>query len=429
MAVDLDTLRRLFEQATLIGLRGTVVLAKFALALYTARYLGLADLGVYGLVTAALTVVPAVFGFGLTDTISRQVVAVARRVAAPLVTTRVSLSMCVHLVGQPLAWLINAALGEPIPWRLGIPIGLILFLDHLATDAADMLILRGRIFFTNILVFVSAGLWPPVVIATGLLFPETRSLDWLLYGWLASLILTWAIIAAFLARGRRWRDMRLDLTWLRASLRVSVPFHIKDISSVTSLYLDRFLISFFLGLELTGVYTFFWSVANVAHSLVVYSIVRVRIAQLVTAARMVEEATFRTLERRTQIEVLGWVVLLAGAVLVAMPVLLPFLGRPLLQDYLPVLWVMLVATVLRVGADGYSFALLALHRDRAILVIAVAGAVGSALANILLVRPFGIYGATLAYALTSAGLLAARYAFSRAPGEALRARPETVGSS
>jgi O-antigen/teichoic acid export membrane protein len=426
MAVDLETLRRLFEQATLIGLRGTVALAKFALALYTARYLGLADLGIYGLVAAALTIVPAVFGFGVTDTISRQVVAVARKVAAPLVTTRLSLSMCVHLVGQPLAWLLNAALGEPVPWRLGIPIGLILFLDHLASDTADMLILRGRVFFANVLLFVSAGLWPPAVIVTGLIFPATRNLDWLLYGWLASLIVTWLIIAAFLARGQRWRDMRLDLKWLVTSLRASVPFHIKDISSVTSLYLDRFLISFFLGLELTGVYTFFWSVANVAHSLVVYSIVQARMAQLVTAARMVQAAAFRTLERRTQIEVAGWVAMLAAGALVIMPILLPFLDRPLLANYLPVFWIMLLATVLRVGADGYSFALLALHRDRAILVIAVAGAIGSALANILMVRPFGIYGATLAYVLTSAGLLMARYACSRAPGDALRARPETV---
>ncbi len=426
MAVDLETLRRLFEQATLIGLRGTVALAKFALALYTARYLGLADLGVYGLVAAALTIVPAVFGFGITDTISRQVVGVARAVAAPLITTRLSLSMCVHLIGQPLAWLLNAALGEPVPWRLCIPIGLILFLDHLACDTADMLILRGRIFFANLLQFVSAGLWPPIVIAIGLIVPATRNLDWLFYGWLASLVVTWLIIAAFLARKRRWRDMRLDLKWLLASLRASVPFHIKDISGVTSLYLDRFLISFFLGLELTGVYTFFWSVANVAHSLVVYSIVRARIAQLVTAARMVEAAAFRTLERRTQIEVAGWILLLAGGALVMVPALLPFLDRPLLQDYLPAFWIMLVATVLRVGADGYSFALLALHRDRAILVIAVAGALGSALANILLVRPFGIYGATIAYLLTSAGLLVARYICSRAPGEALRARPQTV---
>lgn len=426
MAADLQTLRRLFEQATLIGLRGAGALSKFALALYTARYLGLAELGIYGLVSAALTIVPAVFGFGVTDTISRQVVGVARKIAAPLVTTRLSLSICAHLVVQPLAWLLNAALGAPIPWHFAIPVGLILFLDHLVCDTADMLVLRGRVFFANVLQFISGGLWPPVVIAIGLMFPATRNLDWLFYGWLASLIATLFVIAVFLARRQRWRDMRLDPKWLLASLRASVPFHIKDISGVTSLYLDRFLISFFLGLELTGVYTFFWSVGNVAHSLVVYSVVRARIAQLVTAARMVEVTIFRTLERRTQIEVAGWIVLLAGGALVVIPALLPFLDRPLLQAYLPAFWIILTATILRVGADGYSFALLALHRDRAILTIAVAGAVGSALANILLVRPFGIYGAAFAYLLTSSGLLVARYVCSRAPGEALRARPETV---
>jgi len=426
MTASADTLRRLLEQAMLIGLRGTVTLAKFALALYTARYLGLSELGVYGLVAGALTIVPAVFGFGITDTISRQVVAVARSVAAPLVSTRLSLSMAVHLLGQPLAWLLNAALGEPVPWRLGIPIGLILFLDHLASDTCDMLILRGRVFFANALLFLRHGLWPPLVIIAGLAFPATRNLDCLLYGWLASLVLTWLVIAIFVAGDGRWRAMRLDGRWLIESLRASVSFHVKDISGVTSLYLDRFLISFFLGLELTGVYTFFWSVANVAHSLVVYGIVQARIAQLVEAARVVEASAFKTLERRTQIEVTGWVAVLAAGALVAMPILLPYLDRPLLRDYLPVFWIMMVATVLRVGADGYSFALLALQQDRAILVIAVAGAVGSALANVLLVPPFGIYGAALGYVLTSVGLLIARYACSRSAGDGLRAQPGPV---
>jgi O-antigen/teichoic acid export membrane protein len=419
-------LRRLLEQATLIGLRGTVTLAKFALALYSARYLGLSDLGIYGLVTGALTIVPATFGFGVSDTISRQVVAVPRAVAAPLITTRLSLSTSVHLIGQPLLWLLNAALGEPIPWRLGIPIGLILFLDHLASDIGDMLVLRGRVFFANVMLFVRAGLWPPFVIAAGLLFPATRNLDCLLYGWLASLILAWSIAAVFLARKQRWRDMRIDTDWLRGSLRASVPFYIKDISGVTSLYLDRFLISFFLGLELTGVYTLFWSVANTTHSLVVNSIVQARIAQLIEAARIVKGAAFRTLERRMQIEVAGWVVVLCGGALIVVPLLLPFLGRPLLQDYLPVFWIALAGTILRMGADGYSFALLALHRDRAILVIAVLGAIGSALANSLVVPVFGIYGAATTYVLTSAGLLAARYIHSRDAEDGLRVRAEKV---
>jgi O-antigen/teichoic acid export membrane protein len=221
--------------------------------------------------------------------------------------------------------------------------------------------------------------------------------------------------------------MRIDTAWLRKALRASVPFHIKDISGVTSLYLDRFLISFFLGLELTGVYTFFWSVANAAHSLVVHSVVQARIAQLVEAARIGKGTAFRVLERRIQIEFAGWVTVMAAGALIIIPLLLPYVGRPLLQNYLPVLWIVLAATILRMGADSYSFALLALGRDRAILVIAVLGALGSALANSLMVPVFGIYGAAITYLTTSTALLAARYTYSREVTGGLRAAPGAIG--
>ena len=40
-------------------------------------------------------------------------------------------------------------------------------------------------------------------------------------------------------------------------------------------------------------------------------------------------------------------------------------GQPLVEANLPIFWIVLGATLLRVAADGYGFVLLALNRDRA----------------------------------------------------------------
>ena len=55
-------------------MRATVTAVKFLLAIYTARYLGLADLGIYGLLVGATTIVPAIAGLGMTDWIVRKIV-------------------------------------------------------------------------------------------------------------------------------------------------------------------------------------------------------------------------------------------------------------------------------------------------------------------------------------------------------------------
>src|ERR1700722_20773368 len=56
--------RRLLTQFLLLANRAVITAAKFLLAVYTARYLGLADLGIYGLLVAGTMIVPAIAGFG-----------------------------------------------------------------------------------------------------------------------------------------------------------------------------------------------------------------------------------------------------------------------------------------------------------------------------------------------------------------------------
>lgn len=400
---------RWHRQIVLFGLRGASTLSKFALAIYTARYLGLADLGLYGLLVGAATIVPAALGFGLTDWIGRQIVGLKSAEAIPLVHTRLSLSFLVHLVGWPLAWGVNAALGTPVPPSLFLIVVAILLLEHLAIEAEDLLIMRGHIFFANTLIFVRAGLWPPVVIVWGLLDPAARTIEHLLFGWLGALVLLWFVLALRLFSGGRWRMLGWRWKDLLGSIRPSLPLYLKDISLVGTLHIDRFLVTAFLGLELTGVYTFFWSVTNVTHTLILYGMLHNHLGQLVAAARNEDASVLSRLERRLQIETVIWSLLLAVAAAAATYLLLPFIERPLLQEYFWVFGVIMLAALVRIAADGYGYMLLALHRDRAIAAIGMSGIVLSAILNAVLIPLMGLLGAAAAYVLTALTLFAARF--------------------
>ncbi|WP_338632492.1 hypothetical protein [Afipia carboxidovorans] len=396
-----------------MALRIASTAAKFILTIYTARYLGLADLGVYGLLVGATTMVPAVLGLGTTDWVLRHIAVMPRDEAIASAATRLALPMMLHAIGQPILWAANYALGTPVPWQLLLIGGAILFLEHIACDACDLLIGRGRVYFANVLFFMRGGLWPPVVIAWGLLDPSARTLQCLLLGWLCSLILAWIVLAAQLFSQSRWRAVGIRASWMAGGVRASVPFYIKDLTGSVSLYLDRFLLSAFLGLELTGVYTLFWSVANVLHNLVVFSVVQPNLRRMIESARQPDDASFRVLERKLQREGGIWIVLLAVGASVALFLLLPLLDRPLLQENLSVFWIILAATALRAGADSYGFMMLALRKDRAIAIASVGGAIASIILNLALLPMLGLAGAALAYLLTAGGLLVARYAMTR----------------
>ena len=407
--------RRLFGQLTLLMMRASGTAAKFLLAVYTARYLGLANLGIYGLLVGATSVVPAILGLGMTDWTVRKIVDLPSAQALPMIASRLSLTLSIHLVLQPLALAANILLGDPIPLPIAVLGGAILMLENLGCEAADMLIARRRIFLGYWLTFLRTGFWPIPVMAVGLLYPETRTLEFLLLGWLAMLGVSWLILFCLLLPEGRWRQMRPQWRFLFPELRGSLVLYIKDVSSTISMFLDRFLISLFLGLELTGVYTLFWSIANVVHSLAVYGVLQAQLPLLIASGQNADRAGFRALQRRLQIEIGTWALLLALAAAVATPLLLPYLGQPVVQESLPIFWMVLFATLLRVAADAYGFVLLALNRDRAIAAVAVAGALASAGMNIVLTPLAGLWGAATAYAITSGGLFAARHFFSR-PG-------------
>jgi len=165
------------------------------------------------------------------------------------------------------------------------------------------------------------------------------------------------------------------------------------------------------------------------HHFSVASIVQPQLPQLMqSAARGPED--FRALEKKLQREVIVWTALLVIGAAIVMPLILPWLDRPQLQASLPVFWVVLAATVLRIGADSYGFALLAMHRDTAIAVISVAGVAASAALNAALIPAFGLIGAGYAFVLTAAGLFVARFWITRAQRPApVGHRPEALARS
>jgi len=393
----------------MLGLRLANAFAKFALAVYMVRHLGLADVGLYGLLVGAGTAVPGIFGFGLGDWTARRLVRLDRARAIPIAVTRFTVSLVVQALLQAIGWSLWAAGVVSLPLPTTALVSAILLLEHLAVDDYYLEIGRERPTFANFQLFLRAGAWPPAVILWGLLDPAARTLDLVLAGWLAGLLLMWAAIAVRGLSGGRWRLLGFDRTYLGEALRGGLPFWLADIGGSGNLYLDRFIVSGFLGLEATGVYTFFWSFANVVHTLSVNGIVQPQVPRLIAAERTGDPAAFVAEKRRLTRESAVWALLLAGAVGLTLPVLLPWFGRAQLASGLWIFYVILAATLMRIGYDGLGFVLYALHRDRTIAATALLAVVVTALADLALVPMFGLPGAAGACVVVGAGLFLVRH--------------------
>lgn len=399
---------RLLSQTLLLAMRVCLAASKALLTLYTARFLGLADLGVYGLLIAGTTIVPAVAGFGMLDWISRKLVDLPRHEALDLIAARMGLTLGVHLTVQPVLLAIDLWLGQPIPFHLAVLGGMILLLEHIGSDGYDLMIARRHILLAQVMVFVRGAVWPLLAIGIGLLYPDARTLTCMLFVWLLVLAANALVLLGLFYSRSDTVLVPFRIGLLLHFFRGSWILYVRDLTNLVSLFGDRFIISTVLGLELTGVYTLFWSIANVIHSLAFNGLLQAHVASLFGAARA-GHAQLQSVKRRLQIEASAWVVLLSGAAAVATPLLLPFIDRPLLQEHVAVFWIVLLAMIMRIASDGYGLVLLALQRDRAIAIVAVAGAGSSALLTAVLTFFLSLWGAALAFALTTSGTFIARY--------------------
>ena len=397
----------------LVGLRAANALSKFALSLYVVRYLGLSDLGLYGLFVAGVTILPAFAGFGTNDWIGRRAASAVFPVIAPLLVTRLTLSAAFNIVLQVVAYALNHALGTPVPWHTMLICSVIVMLEHLADDIAIFLMYRGHAVLGHVLLFLRAGLWPLFVIAAGILIPELRTLDALLAGWLGGLLIMWGLLALIAVRKRVWSHARLEAELFTSGIRESVPFFLKDMSIAAGLYLDRFLVSTLLGLEASGVYTFFWSVANVLHNITLSAIFQPRVSAIIRTASE-NPSAFRDVFHRAIRRSVG-VAVIFGVVLIAlMPFILPLLDKPQLSQMHLLFAVVIVATIVRLGIDSYNYGLVALHQERLLAILSIAAIPVAAGLQFVLIETTGLYGAAWAYLLTGVVILLPRlWAISR----------------
>jgi len=236
-----------------------------------------------------------------------------------------------------------------------------------------------------------------------------------LAAWLAGLVVMALVLAIVALRGGRWRWIRLRMDWLREALGRCWPFYLADIGTVGSLYADRFIISFFGGFELTGVYVFFWSAANVVHSLALYGTFHPRVPVLVTAANAGDTGTFRKRLLQFQCATFAWALLLSAMLWVAVFLFIQFAERETLNGHMIDFALIIFAMLMRIVADSYHFVLYALRRDRTIAIVSLGGAAASAVLNALLVSAAGLTGAVAASILVATGLLAVRRTLSRRP--------------
>jgi O-antigen/teichoic acid export membrane protein len=325
-----------------MGLRIGAAVGRIVLLIGLARWLSPEQMGIFGLMVAAVTIGLYVVGCELSSPIGRQVAAAGTDGARKLVRQQLELHLRLYvplLPGMALVFVFDL-----LPWSSWLWFYALLIAEHLATELQRSLIYMGRPVLSNALLFIRNSAWGLALLPTLWAWPHSRTLATVWQFWLAG---TGLSLALSLAAIRPWASGSAVVpdaqVWRRRMMREAVPFLAAAICGRALFTADRFLLQTFSGPAAVGVYAFYFGIANAIVLAFDSGVVQLVVPRLVSAHRLADAKAFRRLSWQlvrgallvTATGALGLAVLLGP--------LLRLVDRPAYANAVPTLWALVFA--------------------------------------------------------------------------------------
>lgn len=404
--VEGDVDRGMRSALASLTLQGLTLSAKFLLIVVLAGRFGAKDLGLYGLMTSALAI--GVFACGMEYHYFTRRELVVSSDAGRVVLLRDQLLL--HLVVLAGGLSLVAAFGRG-PLSAVLPREIqrwffpLVVVELLSLELAQALIALSKPVIANVTLFIRQGAWALPVAVVALTAKDQPRLSLVFVG---SLLGDFAalLVGAWVLRHLPWRDnirKAIDLASIGVGIRVAAPYVVATGASMGLLFLDRFIINAYRGVEAVGIYTFFASIAVAVHTLVYSSVAIVRLPRILLAERRGAQAMRREIISTARMSLLVTVPL-AGSLSLTALVGLSRYAPPAYRGATTLFLFLLLGAVARCLADVFLFSLYAERRHGLLLAINLCGCALSVSLNFALIPEYGTLGAGVA-SLMSSGLI------------------------
>lgn len=392
-------LPRLFNISLRLGALGL----KLILTLYMGKYLGLSEMGTYGLAAAYVAILIPLLGMRLDYVVSRDIVGMdgvklAQRMRDQGVFYAINYLFLI-LLGVAALF---ANIEHVNPRFLGYTLALSI-LESIAAVSAGNLVSLHRPILANFLFFTRSAAWVIPVIALGFFMPEYRTADTIFAFWVGGISLS-LVITAFVWRTLPWGEaMRTPVEWafIRESLKKTIPIWLGAVCGAMSVNIDRFVVEHYLGRDYVGINSFYGSFVVAMSALLNSGIFAFGTPRLIAMHKEGKTVEFAQFARTMMIQSSLSGAAIAGCIAVAVPQLGHLMDRPEFAQYASVLWLMLFAAWLRYTAEALYLVMYARHQDRQIWVGNFVLIIAAVLGNLIMVPWLGFIGIGYSAVLTA----------------------------
>lgn len=246
-------------------LRAITLFSKFALVIMLAKLIPEGDVGVYGLISAAIGYAIFIVGFEFYTYSTREMIAYPREQWGWMIKNQAILAVIVYIVFLP--WLYFLYRYEILPpgtefWFISL-----LVVEYISQEINRILITEQNQLLASFVLFLRQGAWCWVVVGMMLFMPSLRNIYTVFIAWLIAAAVACVIGGVYIARFTRGCTKRgIAWSWIKKGIKLSLPMLTAALAMRGIFTFDRFAIKHIGGLEVLGAYVFFASMASAIQS-------------------------------------------------------------------------------------------------------------------------------------------------------------------
>lgn len=394
-----------------LTLRSITLISKFVLLLYIAKYLSPSDLGIYGLINAAITMAIYFLGMDFYIYNTRELLKYAENQVSILIRDQLIFHFLTYIFVLPLLLILFFI--NILPWDYIIWFYILLVLEHLSQESYRILITLSKAVYANSVLFFRSGAWCYVIIFLMMIEKLEKSLPTIWIGWIIGILCS-LLVTYYALRKLVWQviwSTSINWMWIKNGIYFSLPYLLGTISLKTVEYSDRFFLSYFYGVQQVGIYTLFSSIANVVQVFVFTGVISILYPKIIKTYQQGNLTEYKLLMNKMFVRSLlsGSICILLSYLLIH-PVLI-IINKPIFFQHIETYWLLLIATFLIITSQCSHYELFVKEKHKEILFCTAIGSILTILADIALVPYFGLNGAAVGLILGNMGITFLKYWF------------------
>ena len=379
---------------------------KFLIITLMSKYFDVDVFGNYGLITSTITLLIFILGLDFYNFSVRDILKTndKQEIVNKVILTFI-LYIVVYLLFIILGYFILGNLSYMKPYLF-----LVLFLaitEHLSQEIYRLLIGFKKVLLANIILFFRTVSWSSII--TFCYYNNSLiTIENIFCLWLIANILTIVYVLVFSISKNYDGILKLNLNflWLKKGLKISSVFFIATISLKSMEYANRFIVDYFMGEKLAGIFLFYSNISILITVYVNTIVISFELPELIKSIRL---PNIELLQKRFKKSLIIHVFISSLFILLIIKPLLIWQNKAEFENYLPLIYFLIVGAGLMNYSLLYHFKLYIYNKDKALLKSMVISAVLSLLLTISLTYFYGIYGTATAFVISSFILFYMRY--------------------